>query len=134
MMRPLTVPSTVAKAMAEIIANRNVPNASASNGADMLLSAGLMVPLDHGAKPQEERQYVEETDGRDGHDRRLTRGSLAGHRVVADEDVRQRSRAEEERDHERDEVDAVGGRTFQLEHLAGSHDRFAGHRRPRSRP
>ena len=45
MIRPLTVPSTVAKAMAEIIENRNVPNDRARSGADMLSSARLMTPL-----------------------------------------------------------------------------------------
>ena len=52
MMRPLTVPSTVAKAMAEIMANRKVPNDSASSGADMLLSSRLTVPLVMAPRPR----------------------------------------------------------------------------------
>ena len=45
MISPLTVPSTVAKAMAEMMANRKVPNDWASSGADMLLSVRLITPL-----------------------------------------------------------------------------------------
>ena len=52
MMRPLTVPSTVAKAIAEIIANRKVPNDSASSGADMLLSSGLTVAFVMAPRPR----------------------------------------------------------------------------------
>ena len=52
MMRPLTVPRTVAKAMAEIMAKRKVPNDWASNGADMLLSSRLMVPLVMAPRPR----------------------------------------------------------------------------------
>ena len=52
MMRPLTVPSTVAKAMAEIMANRKVPKEAASRGADMLLSSGLIVLLVMAPRPR----------------------------------------------------------------------------------
>ncbi len=43
--RPLTVPSTVANAMAEMTANRKLPKERASSGAAMLLSAGFITPL-----------------------------------------------------------------------------------------
>ena len=43
--KPLTVPRTVAKAMAEMIAKSSTPKERASNGADMLLSAGLITAL-----------------------------------------------------------------------------------------
>ena len=48
---PLTVPSTVAKAMAEMIAKRSSPKDRASSGADMLLSAGLITPLVMAPRP-----------------------------------------------------------------------------------
>ena len=49
--RPLTVPSTVAKAMAEMMANSSSPKERASSGADMLLSAGLTTPLIMAPRP-----------------------------------------------------------------------------------
>ena len=45
MMRPLTVPSTVVNAMAEITANGNSPKLFASNGADMLELVTSKLPL-----------------------------------------------------------------------------------------
>ena len=42
---PLTVPSTVVNAIAEMIANGSSPNVLASSGADMLESVGSSAPL-----------------------------------------------------------------------------------------
>ena len=50
-MSPLTVPSTVAKAMAEIAAKRNVLNERASSGADMFPSIGSTTPLTMAPRP-----------------------------------------------------------------------------------
>ena len=69
----------------------------------------------HGPETQEERQDVEEADGSDGDDRGLARRPLAGHGVVADEDVRQRGGTEEEGDHQGDEVDPVQQGAFDFE-------------------
>jgi len=48
---PATVPSTVAKAMAEITANRKVPKDFARSGADMLLSRGLITLFTMAPRP-----------------------------------------------------------------------------------
>ena len=47
-----TIAAAVAKAMAEIMANRKVPNDWARSGADMLLSSGLTVELVMAPRPK----------------------------------------------------------------------------------
>ncbi len=49
--RPLTVPRTVANAIAEMIANKNTPNDFASSGADMLESVRSSTPLVMAPRP-----------------------------------------------------------------------------------
>ena len=62
MISPLTVPSTVVNAMAEMIANSSSPKLRASSGAAMLLLVTSIGPAGHRAQAQEQRQHVEEAD------------------------------------------------------------------------
>ena len=52
MIRPLTVPSTVVNAIAEITANGNSPNERANSGAAMLESVTSSVPLVIAPRPR----------------------------------------------------------------------------------
>ncbi len=67
-MSPLTVPRTVAKAMAQMQEKIVTPKYFASSGADMLLLSMSRTPRHHGAKAHEQGQNVEKADGADGHD------------------------------------------------------------------
>jgi hypothetical protein len=97
MIKPLTVPSTVVNAMAEMIANGHV----ASRRRRIERAAG------HRAEAEIERQDIEEPDARDADDGAFSGGGRVFDRVVANENVRQRRGAGEERDHQRDEVELV---------------------------
>ena len=55
-----------------------------------------------------QRQHVKEADAGDADDRALARGRLVLHRVVANQNVRQRRRAAEQREHQREEIQLVG--------------------------
>ena len=63
--RPLTVPSTVAKAIADITANRNTPNVFARRGAAMLLLSTSRTPLTMCTDSHIECKYVEKPDSAD---------------------------------------------------------------------
>ena len=79
----------------------------------------------HRAQPHEEGQDVEEADRRDRHDGGFARAGRVGHGVVADEDVRQGRGAQEERQHQRQEVEPLQRGAFDLELQAGAHDAVA---------
>ena len=71
-------------------------------------ACGVEGAAGHRSEAQIEREHVEGPDHGDPHDRALTcRGGIL-HGVVADEDVRQRRRAAEERQHQAGEIEPVG--------------------------
>ena len=65
----------------------------------------------HRAQAQEQRQDVEEPDAGDAHDRALAGRGLVLDRVIANQNVRQRRRAAEQGDHQREEVELRSART-----------------------
>ena len=62
MIRPLTVPSTVVNAMAEMIANSSSLKLLASSGAAMLVLVDVERAAGHRAEAEEQREHVEEAD------------------------------------------------------------------------
>ena len=123
--KPLTVPRTVAKAMAEMIAKSSSPKERASSGAAMLLSAGLITAVGHGAQPHEEGQDVEEANRGNRHDGGFARAGRAGYGVIADQNVRQGGGAQEQSQHQRKEVQSLQPGAFHLELQARAHDAVA---------
>ena len=102
------MPSTVVKAIAEMIANSSLAHAAGQERGGHVAVGGVEGAAGHGAEAHVEREHVEEPDAGDADDRALAGGRLVLHRVVADEDVRQRRRAAEQGEHQREKVELVG--------------------------
>ena len=84
----------------------------------------------HGAKPEDERQQIEEPDERRRVGHRLARGLRIGHGVEAHQDVRQAGRAEHQRQAERHRIQRIGHQPARREHAGAV---LAGRRREQRR-
>ena len=101
------MPSTVVNAIAEMMANNSSLKLRANSGAAILVSVVVERAARHRAQAHVQREHVKEADAGDADDRALARGRLVLDGVIADKDVRQRRRAAEQGQHQRDEIQLV---------------------------
>ena len=126
MISPLTVPEHGGEGDGRDHGEQERSEGPGQQGRRHVVVGEVDDPAGHRAQAHEQGQDVEEADGGDGHDGRFPGGRRAGNGVVADEDVRQRGGAQEQRQHQREEVDPLGRRALDLEALARPEDLVAG--------
>ncbi|GIT29529.1 MAG: hypothetical protein Ct9H300mP1_15750 [Planctomycetaceae bacterium] len=84
--RPLTVPSTVVKAMAEMAANSHSPMLNPKQRGGHVAVGDIERATGHGAQAEVEGEYVEKPNRGNPHDRALPRTRFVLDRVVANQD------------------------------------------------